>query len=165
MEEIPIGRIRGPLNRPVGSSVRPSDLLLTPRVAARETLRFMNTQQLTALRTGPSFLFVLYELSYTELLDAHKIVNHAHAILRPIAFVQVVQFVAREPVAADAVSGLAEPDAFTSLDSAYNPGFWLGAVVAPAAGTCVLLPRICDTESTVHSTGGDQRGPNRICFC
>jgi len=50
----------------------------------------MNTYQLAALRTGPSFLFITHEMLYPVLLDVLKIVDHAHAVLGPIALIQVI---------------------------------------------------------------------------
>jgi hypothetical protein len=58
----------------------------------------MNTEQLTAPGTGPSFLFVYNETSYAVLLDLFEIVDHAHTIPGLIALIQVIQPVARKPV-------------------------------------------------------------------
>ena len=50
----------------------------------------MNTNQLAAPGTGPPFLFLSNEVSYTELPYLLEIVNHTHAVLVSIALVQVV---------------------------------------------------------------------------
>jgi len=63
----------------------------------------MNTNQLTALGTGPPFLFVSHEMSYVELLHVHEIVNHTHSILGSITLIQMIHPVAREPIAAGAI--------------------------------------------------------------
>ena len=47
----------------------------------------MNTYQITALRARPPFPFVPYEMSYAELPDVLKIMNHAHAIFGSIPLV------------------------------------------------------------------------------
>ena len=83
----------------------------------------MNTEQLPALGTGPSFLFGSYEMPYPVLLDVLKIVNHAHAILGPIALIQVIQPVAGEPVTAEAVPDFTLHYLLTVLDPACDPGF------------------------------------------
>jgi hypothetical protein len=82
---------------------------LTPLVSARKALRFMNTYQLTALRTGPSFLFVSHEMSYAKLFYVHEIFNHTHSILGFITLIQVLQLVARKPFTAETVPGFAFP--------------------------------------------------------
>jgi hypothetical protein len=63
---------------------------LTPLVPAKKASRFMNAYQLTALGTGPPFLFVSHEVSYAELLYVHEIVNHTHPILGSITLIQVI---------------------------------------------------------------------------
>jgi hypothetical protein len=123
----------------------------------------MNTDELTAPGTGPSFLFVSYELSYAGLLYVHEIVDHAHAILGPIALIQVIQPVAREAVTAEAVPGPALHELFTRLDPARDAGLCFDAVVAPTAGACLRVSGIRVTEATVHSAGSDQRRWNRFC--
>ena len=124
----------------------------------------MNTYQLAALRTGPSFLFVSNEMSYAELLYVHEIINHTHAILGSIALIQVIQPVARKPVTTEAVLDFTLPYRLTVLDSAYDAGFWFDAVVASTTGACLLISCICATETTVHSTGSNHRCSDHICF-
>ncbi len=138
---------------------------LTPRVSANKALRFMNTEELTAPRTGPPFLFISHEMSYAELLYVHEIVDHAHAVVGPIAFIQVIQSVARKPVTARTVPDLALSYLLTVLDPAGDAGLWFDAVVAPTAGACVLIPCICATKATVHSTGSNQCRPDSIGHC
>ena len=125
----------------------------------------MNTYYLTALGTGPLFLFVSNEMSYAELLYVHEIVNHTHAILGSIALIQVIQPVARKPVTTEAVPDFTLHYLLTVLDSARDAGFRFDTVVAPATGACLLISCICATEAAVHSTGSDQRRSNRICLC
>jgi hypothetical protein len=137
---------------------------LTPLVSAKKALRFMNTYKLAAFGTRPPFLFVSNEMSYAELLYVHKIVNHTHSILGFITRIQVIQPVARKPVTAEAVSDFTLPYFLTVLDSACDAGFWFDAVVASAPGACLLIPCISATETTVHSTGSNQRRSNRICL-
>jgi hypothetical protein len=125
----------------------------------------MNTEQPAAPGTGPPFPFVSQEMSYAELLDVREIFDHAHAVLGPITLIQVVQPVAREPVAAEAVPGLTAPYVLTGLDPAGGAGLWFDAVVAPATGARILISCIRDTEAAVHSTGSNQRRSDRICLC
>jgi hypothetical protein len=134
-------------------------------VSAKKALRFVNTEQLTAPGTGPPFLLVSDEMSYAELLYVQEIVDHAHSIPGPIALIQVIQPVAREPVTAEAVPDLTLPYLLTVLDPARDAGLWFAAVVASAAGACLFISRMRATETTVHSTGSDQRRADRSCLC
>jgi len=138
---------------------------LTPLMSAGKALGFMDTEQLTALRTGPAFLFIACEMSYTEFLYVHEIFNHAHAVFGSIALIQVPQPVAGKPVTAETVPGFTLPDLLTVFDSACGAGFWFGAVVAPAAGACLLISYIRGTETTVHATRSNQRRPDSIALC
>jgi hypothetical protein len=101
-------------------------------------------------------------MSYTELLYVHEIVDHAHTILGPVTFIQVIQPVARKPVTAEAIPCFALYYILTGLDPAYDAGLWFDAVVAPAAGACLLISCIGATEATVHSAGRDQRRLDHI---
>jgi hypothetical protein len=125
----------------------------------------MNTNQLTALGTGPPVFFVSDEMSHAEPLYVHEIVNHTHSIVGSVTPIQVIQPVARKPVTAGAVADFTVPHLLTVLDSACDAGFRFDAVVASATGACLLLSRVCATETTVHSTGGNQRRSDRICLC
>jgi hypothetical protein len=104
-------------------------------------------------------------MSYAELLYVHEIVNHTHTILGSIALIQVIQPVARKPVAAEAVPDFTLLYLLAVLDQAGDAGFWFDAVVASATGACLLISCICVTEATIHSAGSDQRCANRICLC
>ncbi len=115
----------------------------------------MNTEQLTALGTGPLFLFVMNETPYAELLNVHKIVNHTHSILGSITLIQVIHLLAGKPVTAEAVPCFTLPYILTVLDSACDAGLWFDAVVAAATGARVLISSIRAAEATVHSTGGN----------
>jgi hypothetical protein len=136
---------------------------LSPFVSAK-ALRFMNTYQLTAFRTGPLFRFIFNENPYAEPLHPHKVADHTHAIPGSIALIQVFEPVARKPVTAKAVPDFIRPNIRTVLDAAFDAGFWFGAVIASATGAWILISRICDTETTVHSARGNQRRSHGICF-
>jgi len=122
----------------------------------------MNTYELAALGTGPSFLFVSNELSYAELLDVYEIVNHTHTILGSIAPIQVIKPVARKTVTVGTVADFSPHHLFAVLDSACDAGFRFETVVPPATGACLLVSRVCTTEAAVHPTGSDQGCVNSI---
>ena len=97
--------------------------ILTPLVLARKAVRLVNTEYFAALRTGPPFLFVSNELSQTELLYIHEIVNHTHAILGSIALIQVIQPVTGKAVTTETESDSTLHHILTVLDSACDAGF------------------------------------------
>jgi hypothetical protein len=78
-------------------------------------------------------------MSYAELLYVHEIFNHTHSILGSIAFIQVIQLVARKPITAEAVPDFTSPYLPTFLDSACDASFWFDTVVAPATGACLFI--------------------------
>ena len=82
----------------------------------------MNTNYLAAPGAGPPFLFVSNELSYSDFLYVHEIVNHTHTILGPIPLIQVIQSVARKAVTAEAVIDSTLDYLLTVLDSARDAG-------------------------------------------
>ena len=125
----------------------------------------MNTYQLAAFGTGPLFLFVSNEKSYAKLLYVYEIVDHAHAIVDPVAFIQVIQPVAGKVAALKAISGPASRYLLAGLYPAQNAGLRFDAVVTPASGACIPVSPIGPAEAAVHSAGGDQRGAHYICLC
>jgi len=72
-----------PLKDPVGLSF----YFLLPLISARNALRLMNTNYFTALRTGPTFLFISNKMSYAELTYVLEIVYHTHTIFSSIALI------------------------------------------------------------------------------
>jgi hypothetical protein len=125
----------------------------------------MNTEQLPAFGTSPPLLLVSNEMSYAELLYAYEIVDHAHSVFGSVAFIQVIQPVAREPDTTEAVPGFALPYCLTVLDSAGDAGFWFDAIVTSATGAWALVSGICDAETTVHATGSNQHRRDHSCLC
>ncbi len=83
----------------------------------------MNTYELTAPATRPPFLFAPEERSYAVLLYIYEIIDHTHAIFSSVALIQVVQLVAREPVATETVTDLPLPSLFTGFDPACDAGY------------------------------------------
>ena len=137
---------------------------LTPLVSTRKALRLMNTDYLTAFRTGPLFFFVCNEISYAKLPYLLEIVNHTHAILGSISLIQVVQPDAWKAVATEAVLDSTFRHLLTILDSARDAGFRFETIVTSATGACLLISYIGSAEATVHSAGSDQCRTNRICL-
>jgi hypothetical protein len=82
------------------------------------TLRFVNTEDLTACGAAPPFFFVSDEMPYAEFPDVLEIADHAHAIPGSIALIQMVQPGTGEAVATEAVLDLSVHDLLAVFDSA-----------------------------------------------
>lgn len=121
----------------------------------------MHAQHFTTLGTGPALLFIPDKLPDTSLPYVHEVLDHAHAVPGPVAFVQAVQHYARKAAATEAVPGLSLRSLCTIFDFTCNAGLRFKTVVAPAAGACLFFPDICPAEAAVHSTGSDQYCGNR----
>jgi len=89
---------------------------------AGKALRLMNTNDLTALGTGPPFIFISNKLSYAALLYVVEIINHTHTIPGSIAVIQVAQPVAEKIVTTEAVLEFIFRNLFTVLDSTCGAG-------------------------------------------
>src|SRR5512139_3008350 len=54
---------------------------LIPYVPTETALRFVNTDNLTTLTASPSLVLIFHELTNAGLVDALKILDHAHPVL------------------------------------------------------------------------------------
>jgi hypothetical protein len=122
----------------------------------------MHTNYLPAPGTGPLFLFVSNELSYSEFIYVLEIVNHTHTVFISIALIQMIQKGARKVFTTDAILDFTGHYLLTGFDSAGDAGFRFETVITSATGACFLISYICATEATVHSAWSDQRHANRI---
>jgi hypothetical protein len=138
-------------------------------MSAVKTLRAVNANHATAPGAPPAFPFSIDKGVKTKRLNAPEILQHAHAILRPITLVQLPQSWAGEPSALEAevpsVSLGAGPRLVAVLDSAGKAALCLLAVVAVAARAVILLPEKGKAEPAVHSTGCDQCWLDRLFVC
>ena len=78
----------------------------------------MNTNYLTAPGAGPLLLFISEKVSYPKFSYSVEIVDHAHAILRSISFIQMVQPCAGKAVTTEAVFDSCDQHLLTVLNSA-----------------------------------------------
>ena len=83
----------------------------------------MNANYFTAPWTSPSFFFVSDKMSNTELPYVHEVVNHAHAIICSIAFIQMIQLSTREAVTIEAELNVIFRYLFTIFNFACNASF------------------------------------------
>ena len=142
------------------------DVTLVPFIPAGKAFRLVNTHHLTAFRTDPLRFFIPNEMPDSEFIYHVEILNHAHAISGSISFIQLVQCRTGKDVTLEAVADFPLCYRFTCFDFAYDPGFWLCAVVFSAAGAMIFFPYICTTKTAVHPAGGDQFCGNsvkRVC--
>lgn len=129
---------------------------LSPLLTARKTLRLVNTDQFAAFGTRPLFFFFLHKAPDADLTDSVQVLNRAHPVLRPVAFVHVRDAFAGKVVAVEAIFEAVCQKLFTSLDFADDAGFRFEAIVSPAARTSVFVPHIRIAEAAVHSARGNQ---------
>jgi hypothetical protein len=134
-------------------------------VLTKETLRFVDTEDLAAFRAAPPFFFVPDELPDADFSDVLKIADHAHAIPGSIALVQMIQPGTGEAVAAKAVSDLGVHELLAVFDSAYDAGFRFEAVLTAATGAGFFISHVCAAEAAIHSAGSDQLRGNCSCLC
>ncbi len=116
----------------------------------------MNTEYLTAFRAFPLFFFGSYEMPYAESSDVLKIINHAHAVLGSIPFIQIFQPGTRKAVTTAAVLSSGVQYFLAVLDSTSDAGFRFDAVIASATGAWILIFYKSAAEAAVHSAGCDQ---------
>jgi hypothetical protein len=133
----------------------PKRIFLTPLVLTIKTLRFVNTEYLTAFRAAPPFFFVSNEMPYPESSNVLEVADHAHAIFDSIPLIQMVELDAREAVTTEAVFDFGVHYLLTVLDSTCDAGCRFVAVLTSATGAWFLISCVCAAEAAIHSAGSD----------
>jgi len=123
----------------------------------------MNADCLTALGARPPFSFTPRKMSGADLPDILQIVDHAHAILGSVSFIQNTQPGARKIFAPDTElhSGVYPLPAV--LDAALSAGFRFEVVVTPASRAWLAISGIGATKPAVHPAGSDECRANHPC--
>ena len=116
----------------------------------------VNTDDAAARGARPSFLFGRHKFPDPVFFDRGEILEHAHAVARPIAFVQPpepgagIRGARETPVPSG--SSLFETDRHFTADAVSR----LGCIVSPAPVAAVLLPEIPAAEGAIHSARRDK---------
>jgi hypothetical protein len=82
-------------------------------------------------------------MPYAEFSNVLEVIDHAHAILGSIPFIQMVQPFTGEAITIEAVLDFSVHYLLTVLDSTYNAGFRFEAVVTSATGAWFLISCEC----------------------
>ena len=127
-----------------------------------DAFRSVNRDGFSAAGAGPTVFFLRYELSDAEIPNIIKIFQHAHAVVFPVALVQIPQPAAGVLGASKAeMVGMAP--FFTEFDATFPAGARLGDFLAVvAARAAVFFPQMPDAQRTVHSAGRNHSGLNRL---
>ncbi len=100
----------------------------------------MNTEYFAAAGTGPSALFLSYEISNAGSFDILQILDHAHAVFCSIPLVQMLQPITGESPAVDAIAYFPRLDHPALLDPAQDSRLQFQMIVVVAARARVLFP-------------------------
>lgn len=128
-----------------------SHALLTPAALASQTVRFVDAERCTATRASPLRLLTLNEIPQSPGRNPPQIFDHAHAVLRAIALVQMTESLARVLYASRAISS---PPRRAIPDFARDPR--LGALISSATGTPIPAAQKPMAQTTIHSARRDQ---------
>jgi hypothetical protein len=145
-----------------GSSRCPGGHAVVSTAAAVDALLTVDTDHAAASGTRPPLPLERDEAIEPDFLDAQQVLHHAHAVLRSVALVESTQPRAREPRALEAEARLARLHRLAVLDQALDARSRLAGVVAGAAFTYTLRPKVPAAQTTVHPAGRDRRGNERF---
>src|SRR5450756_672691 len=119
----------------------------------------MDADGTAARRADPAGVFDDHELVQSQLGDAVKVLDHAHAVLGPIAQIQLSQSAARALDAAKAERGALGPPG-ARLDTADQAMLLLWPLFGQAPGTVVFRAQVGYTDPTVHAAWRHHGGRN-----
>ena len=124
----------------------------------------MNADGGPATRTDPLGPLVCREILEAEDVYGLEILDHAHPIFRPVAFVQVGQHFTGKTRAIGTITRLAAHPAVAVLEAASDASLGLAAVITPATGAGIPRFQVCLAQAAVHPTRGNQRSRSQA-FC
>jgi hypothetical protein len=118
----------------------------------------MHADYSPAFRTPPSILLPRCKTLQPELLDALEILDRAHAVFRPVAFVQLSLSQAGETGALEAEFLFAHSHLGAIFKPAYLDVLYLARIVAVAARAAILRSEMGDAHPAV-----DPAWRNQLC--
>jgi hypothetical protein len=133
------------------------DLGLTPQATAVDAFLFVDTNYSTTFRTFPPVLLSGGEYLEPKLFYALEILYHAHAVFRPVAFIQLPKSSAGEPVTDETEFWFVIFHLVAVFYAALDTILRLVDVVAVAARATLLLSEMADTKTAVHPAGGNHQ--------
>ena len=135
--------------------------MLVPRIPTEEALWLMDTQHKSAFRANPPLLLVSHETPDARPLNFVKVLDHAHAIFRPVPLVELTETLAGVFVTGKAILELPTLRFFAILDLAEDAVLRFQAVVRSATRAGVLVSIVCPAKATVHPARGNEFRGNR----
>lgn len=112
----------------------------------------MDADGTAARRADPAGVLDCHESVQSQLTDAVQVLDHAHAVLGPIAQVQLSQSSARVLRAVETEGG-ALGSLGTQLDTADHAVFLLWSLLGETPGTAVPVAQESGTDPAVHAAG------------
>jgi len=129
---------------------------LVPRISTEEAPWLVDTQHKSASRTNPLLLLVSHETPHAQPLNLIEVLDHAHAVFRSVAFIQLPETFTWVSVTGEAILEFPTFRFFTRFDFTGNAVLEFEAVVPPATRAGVLVSIVCPTEAAVHPAWGDK---------
>ena len=123
----------------------------------------MNTNHFTAAVTSPFFILAPQKPPYSELLYMGQVFNHAHAVLRSIALVEMCQARTGKLVAIEAESDLLHSQFAAILYSTQYACLCFRGALEPATRARLLLSCVGRAKAAIHSARRDQS--RTCCLC
>jgi len=87
-----------------------------------------------------------------------EIFNHAHAIISPVSFVQVIQIVARKIFALETIFSLFIPEVLARLNLTFDPCNRFARIRSPASRARIVFPQVSNTDPAIHPAWGNEKG-------
>lgn len=118
----------------------------------------VNADAGSAFGTSPFDLFVCQEISQPKPLDVFQILDHAHAVARPVEFVQMFHSVTGKPFTLRTKTQLTCSKVPAFFEPASHPAGAMADIGASATGTLFCFSQIRHTKTAIHPAGRDELG-------
>lgn len=122
---------------------------------AGQALGPVNAKQAAATWTSPAALLLPDKTADAVGFDEGKIFQHAHAVTGSVAFVQLLQALARIILATKTEFSLAAAGFSAKPDAAFPAVCRFGPVPKQAARALPFLPQMPEADGAIHAAGCD----------